>query len=92
MGALVGAELGGLLGHFFYLRSIPLLHVLPLALICGALGQCGDLVESLLKRSTGIKDSGSIIPGHGGMFDCIDALLIVSPIVYLYVLWVGVGG
>ena len=91
VGALVGAELGGLLGHFFYLRSIPLLHVIPLALICGALGQCGDLVESLLKRSTGIKDSGSIIPGHGGMFDRIDALLIVSPIVYLYILWVGVG-
>ncbi|MEP7053177.1 MAG: phosphatidate cytidylyltransferase [Pseudomonadota bacterium] len=90
VGALLGAELGGLLGHFFYLRSIPLTHVIPLALVCGALGQCGDLVESLLKRSTGIKDSGSIIPGHGGMFDRIDALLIVSPVVYLYFLWAGV--
>ena len=90
VGALVGAELGGLLGHFFYLRSIPLEHVVPLALLAGALGQFGDLVESLLKRSTGIKDSGSIVPGHGGMLDRIDALIVVAPLVYLYVLWVGV--
>jgi phosphatidate cytidylyltransferase len=65
VGALLGAEVGGLLGHIFY------------------------LVESLLKRSTGIKDSGSIVPGHGGMLDRIDALIIVAPVVYLYVLWVG---
>jgi phosphatidate cytidylyltransferase len=91
VGALLGALLGGVLGHFFYLRSIPLEHVVPLSLISGALGQAGDLVESLLKRSTGIKDSGSIVPGHGGMLDRIDALIIVAPVVYLYVLWVGVG-
>jgi phosphatidate cytidylyltransferase len=91
VGALIGAEVGGLLGHFLYLRSIPLEHVVPLALVAGALGQCGDLVESLLKRSTGIKDSGSIVPGHGGMLDRIDALIIVAPVVYLYTLWVGVG-
>ena len=91
VGALVGAEVGALAGHFGYLRSIPLLHALALGLICGAFGQFGDLVESLLKRSTGIKDSGSIVPGHGGMLDRIDALIVVSPIVYLYVLWVGVG-
>ena len=89
VGALLGAELGGLLGHFFYLRSIPLAHVVPLALVAGALGQCGDLVESLLKRSTGIKDSGSIVPGPGGMLDRIDALIVVAPVVYLYLLWVG---
>ncbi|HEX3776164.1 MAG TPA: phosphatidate cytidylyltransferase [Polyangiaceae bacterium] len=92
VGALVGAELGALLGHFFYLKSIPLEHALLLGLVAGALGQCGDLVESLLKRSTGIKDSGSIVPGHGGMLDRIDALIVVSPIVYLYVLWAQVRG
>ena len=91
VGALLGAELGGLLGHLFYLRSIPLAHVVPLALVAGALGQCGDLVESLLKRSTGIKDSGSIVPGHGGMLDRIDALIIVAPVVYLYILWARIG-
>lgn len=91
VGALLGAELGAALAHFVYLRSIPLEHALPLGLVAGALGQFGDLVESLLKRSTGIKDSGSIVPGHGGMLDRIDALIIVAPIVYLYILWVGVG-
>jgi len=91
VGALLGALVGGLLGHFYYLPSIPLDHVVALSLVAGALGQCGDLVESLLKRSTGIKDSGSIVPGHGGMLDRIDALIIVAPVVYLYTLWVGVG-
>jgi phosphatidate cytidylyltransferase len=91
VGALLGAELGALLAHFAYLPSIPLGHALALGLVAGAFGQFGDLVESLLKRSTGIKDSGSIVPGHGGMLDRIDALIIVAPIVYLYVLWVGVG-
>jgi len=92
VGALLGAEVGAALAHFVYLRSIPLQHVLLLGLVAGAFGQFGDLVESLLKRSTGIKDSGSIVPGHGGMLDRLDALIIVAPIVYLYVLWVGVGG
>jgi phosphatidate cytidylyltransferase len=91
VGALLGAEVGALLAHFVYLPSLPLAHALALGLIAGGFGQLGDLVESLLKRSTGIKDSGSIVPGHGGMLDRIDALIIVAPIVYLYVLWVGVG-
>jgi phosphatidate cytidylyltransferase len=91
VGALLGAEAGAALAHFVYLRSLPLTHALLLGLVAGAFGQFGDLVESLLKRSTGIKDSGSIVPGHGGMLDRIDALIIVAPIVYLYVLWVGVG-
>jgi len=91
VGALLGAEVGALLAHFVYLPSLTLAHGLALGLVAGGFGQLGDLVESLLKRSTGIKDSGSIVPGHGGMLDRIDALIIVAPIVYLYVLWVGVG-
>ena len=59
------------------------------AVVTGGLGQLGDLVESLLKRSTGIKDSGWIVPGHGGILDRIDALLVVSPIIYLYSVWFG---
>lgn len=84
LGSLAGASVGALVAHFWYLPSIPLAHALPLALLAGALGQLGDLVESLLKRSTGIKDSGWIVPGHGGLLDRVDALLIASPIVYLY--------
>ena len=89
VGALVGASAGAALASLWYLPELPLAHALPLGLFAGALGQLGDLVESLLKRSTGVKDSGGIVPGHGGMLDRIDALLIVSPIVYLYATYSG---
>ncbi len=89
VGALVGAVTGALLASLWYLPALKLSHALPLALCAGAFGQLGDLVESLLKRSTGIKDSGGIVPGHGGLLDRIDALLIVSPIVYLYATYSG---
>jgi phosphatidate cytidylyltransferase len=89
VGALVGACVGATLASLWYLPALPLAHALPLALFAGAAGQMGDLVESLLKRSTGIKDSGGIVPGHGGMLDRIDALIVVSPIVYLYASYSG---
>jgi phosphatidate cytidylyltransferase len=90
LGSIGGSACGALLAHFWYLPSLPLVDGLILAVVAGALGQMGDLVESLLKRSTGIKDSGWIVPGHGGILDRIDALLVVSPIVYLYAAWMGV--
>jgi phosphatidate cytidylyltransferase len=89
VGALVGSTTGAVLASLWYLPQLPLAHALPLGLFAGAIGQLGDLVESLLKRSTGIKDSGGIVPGHGGMLDRIDALIVVSPIVYLYAAYTG---
>lgn len=65
----------------------PTIDPVHLALIAPAgsvLGQLGDLAESMLKRSVGVKDSGSIMPGHGGLFDRIDALLFVGPLLFLY--------
>jgi phosphatidate cytidylyltransferase len=88
-GSVVGSICGAMLAHFWYLPSLPLGNGFLLATLGGVLGQMGDLIESLLKRSTGIKDSGWIVPGHGGILDRIDALLIVSPIVYLYTVWFG---
>ncbi|HEX6278274.1 MAG TPA: phosphatidate cytidylyltransferase [Polyangiaceae bacterium] len=85
-GAVLGSLAGALLAHFTYLPSLGLTAAILLGLAGGPLGQCGDLVESLLKRSLGTKDSGGIIPGHGGILDRIDALLVLAPVVYLYTL------
>jgi phosphatidate cytidylyltransferase len=66
--------------------SLPWVHAMGMALPGAALGQMGDLVESLFKRSTGVKDSGAILPGHGGILDRVDAVLFFSPYVYLYLM------
>ncbi len=86
-GAVAGSVVGALIASLWFLPSLPLVNGVVLALVAGTLGPLGDLVESLLKRSTGIKDSGWIIPGHGGILDRIDAVLIIAPIVYVYTLW-----
>jgi phosphatidate cytidylyltransferase len=55
-----------------------------IGVLVGVFGQTGDLIESLLKRDAGVKDSSHLIPGHGGAFDRFDSLLLVAPLVYLY--------
>lgn len=87
IGGLAGSVVGALIAHFWFLPSLSLAHGIPLALVAGALGQAGDLGESVLKRSTGVKDSGAIVPGHGGILDRVDALLVTSAVVFLYSIW-----
>lgn len=88
IGGLVGATIGAVIGSVWYLKDrLPLGHAIPLAVVAAALGQAGDLSESLLKRSVGVKDSGGILPGHGGILDRIDALMLTSSSVYLYIIW-----
>jgi phosphatidate cytidylyltransferase len=88
VGGLAGSVGGALLGAFGYLTSLPASHAVVLGLVGGALGQAGDLGESLLKRSVGVKDSGGIVPGHGGILDRVDALLVTGTLCYLYVSFV----
>ena len=87
LGGILGGIGGALLGCFFYLRSLPLIDGIVLAVVGGGLGQVGDLGESLIKRSVGVKDSGGIVPGHGGILYRVDALLVTATITYLYLLW-----
>lgn len=78
LGGLAGSALGALLAHFVYLHELPLARGLLAAIVCGAVGQAGDLCESLMKRSAGVKDSGAILPGHGGILDRLDAMMFVA--------------
>jgi phosphatidate cytidylyltransferase len=87
IGGLLASLLSAVVAHFWFLPVLPLGEGLVLALVGGGLGQAGDLGESLLKRSFGVKDSGGIVPGHGGILDRVDALLLSGLVTYLYVRW-----
>jgi phosphatidate cytidylyltransferase len=89
VGGMLGATLVAVVAHFWFLPALPLVHALVLGVVGAFLGQLGDLGESLLKRATGVKDSGAILPGHGGILDRVDALIVTSTIVYSYTLWLG---
>jgi phosphatidate cytidylyltransferase len=71
----------------FGLEQPAMAPVIVLTVMLNVAAQLGDLVESLLKRGAGVKDSGAILPGHGGMLDRIDALLFAAPILWYYAAW-----
>ena len=90
IGGIFGAILVSLLFVIPSPLSLPLSYgqAILLGLLVSIFGQLGDLVESLLKRNTGVKESGKLIPGHGGILDRIDSVVLAGIVVYYYVLWV----
>jgi phosphatidate cytidylyltransferase len=83
---LLGSVLVALIAQR-WITEVPLQHLIGMAALANIAGQAGDLLESAYKRSAGMKDSGTLLPGHGGMLDRIDALVLAAPVVWYYFNW-----
>lgn len=85
-GGLACSILASIILYYTTLLESDLLHSIILAILIGVFGTLGDLVESQLKRNFGVKDSGSIMPGHGGMLDRFDGALVAFPVAIIYLI------
>ena len=88
LGGLAGSLTGAFIARATFFPELTMADAVVTAIGFGILGQLGDLFESLLKRSFGVKDSGVIIPGHGGILDRLDSILFAAPAAFYYVTFV----
>jgi len=89
VGGLVASIVAAFIVRAFFYPGYPLSLLVLVALLVGIIGPVGDLSESFLKRGFGVKDSGNLIPGHGGILDRLDALLFAAPAVYYFARYFG---
>ena len=87
-GLILGSTAASLIFGYYLLPGIPLMKIAILAFMAGIIGQLGDICESAIKRTYGLKDASSILPGHGGILDRLDCLLFIVPFVYYYRIFV----
>jgi phosphatidate cytidylyltransferase len=87
VGGVFGGLLGGLVVAAFAFENANLVAIGFLSAILSIIGIVGDLIESLIKRVAGVKDSGQILPGHGGLLDRCDSLLLTAPVLYYVLYW-----
>lgn len=84
VGGLLGSLVVAMLFQRYWMKGFSLSSLLLLAMVLNGAGVLGDLVESAMKRGAGVKDSSTLIPGHGGVLDRIDSLLFAIPVMYYY--------
>jgi len=89
LGGLAGSLVGALIFSWLFMPQLGVGSVIAVTLLIGVVSQLGDLFESLLKRGCGVKDSGTMIPGHGGLLDRLDSLLFAFPVAFYLALVVG---
>ncbi|MFQ5455031.1 MAG: phosphatidate cytidylyltransferase [Nitrospirota bacterium] len=87
IGGLMASLAIAFISRLWFLPILSLKDCLYLGIILSLLGQIGDLSESMFKRSSGVKDSSNLIPGHGGLLDRIDSLIFTAPFLYYYVIF-----
>jgi phosphatidate cytidylyltransferase len=84
IGGVCASILAAVIIHFTFFPKFPIVHAVIAGVILSVAGVIGDLAESMWKRSAAVKDSGTLIPGHGGFLDRFDSILFTAPILYLY--------
>lgn len=87
IGGVLGAMIAAFVARAWFMNRLTVGDCLFLGLALGTIGILGDLVESMLKRGAGLKDSASLVPGHGGILDRMDSLLYAGPVLYYYYLF-----